>query len=490
MRGFGQSCHWPSRTHNSGRAAPYPLEECSSPATQARGRYQALASHLWLECGATLLLHSLPCAVCSTVCVQSTFLLDHLYELMHPPAGQPRPTVFYFNYGANVFCRLGGAQAPPGGNAPPLTLADITFAPFTTADPTPFEHELRDAAAYLLIDLGGGDDAAPGKILPSCDAQIVAVGSPSACHSKKVRDWLEKVAALERRYLPVLSLEDLEECRRLTCPTAEEEAADRALPADHPRALLPGEKYRGNTVLKVFHRRYERYGGIPRTLFDSKATTLTTRLKEALNKCSLEELVRKSSDGTLDALHEFSTMVLHYRVFDSKPLTADERKAVWLAQAQKRGEIDDPAESAAALSAPRLETLPFCLLERSVQFSGEWMADRVYEQFKAGRSERTLQQDVKDFLQNCVNHPALMALHDAFFAAYARAIMRQLHLPLTTPPADLLDGSRLDPETRQLFATHGPRKVGRRRNMLLRCKVWAEASLADTPSALCVLFCL
>jgi hypothetical protein len=412
-----------------------------------------------LTCVALLQLTSTTRLICTCPCpvlpvrrivyAQSHFLLDHLYELLHPPVSQQRPTVMYFNYGYDVFCRMRGAGASSAGNAPPLTLADISFAPVRPE--ALFRSDLADPTAHLLIDLGlAGAPAGSSIVLPVCAANVVAVGSPSACNSDYVKAWVSKMQALERRYLPVAPLDVLEECRRLTCPTVAEEAADRALPAGHPRALLPGEAYRGNFSKVEFDLRFARYGGIARSCFDTTNSELDDRLRDVLNNCSLKEIVKGTLDGKLDHLHRHSSMLLHYLVFDSDTLTAAQRQLVLLAERAKLGLITDAAASAAALAAPRPAALPFCLLDTSLKFASRWMKDQLYEKYQAKR-----QLEVSEFLSDCLDNPALFRVRHDFFESHAHGIMRRGGVRLFTQQLDPSNGGRIGAVTTKLFTVTG-----------------------------------
>jgi hypothetical protein len=287
-------------------------------------------------------------------------------------------------------------------------------------------------------------------MLPVCEANVVAVGSPSACASEPVKAWVSKMTGLERRYLPVVPLTVLEECRRLTCPTTEEEVADRALPADHPRALLPGEAYRGNLDKDEFHLRFERYGGIARSCFDTTDSELDDRLTEVLDNCSLKQIVKNTGGGKLDQLHKYSSMLLHYRVFDSEPLTAAQRQQVHLAQRAKRDRIADAAARAAALAAPRPEALPFSLLDPSLQFASDWIKERLYEKYQSEH-----QQEVSEFLHDCLENPALFGVRHDFFESHAHAIMRRGGLRLYTQQLDPNNGGRIGGVIQKLFTVTG-----------------------------------
>ena len=396
----------------------------------------------------SLVLNAVLIALCSTCDVQSTFLLDHLHELLHPIAGQDRDTVMYFSYGYNRFCRMRGAPAS-GGTAPSLTLADITFASPDTAE-TAFQLDLGNAKAHLLIDLSGAD-APAGKtvVLPVCKANIVAVGSPSTCASEPVKEWVSKKVGLERRYLPVVPLTILEECRRLTCPTQAEEAVDRALPADNPRALLRGEAYRANLDQVVFNLRSERYGGNLRSCIDLTDAELHKRLTDVLDKCSLKAIVKETRDGNLDGLHRYSSMLLHYRVFDSEPLKAAERQQVHLAEKAKRELISGPAAKA-ALAAQRPEALPFCLRDPSLQLASDWMKERLYGKYQGQR-----QLEISEFLHDCLSNPALFSIRHDFFESHAHAIIRRGGLTLNTQQLDPNTGVRLSKVKQTLFTVTG-----------------------------------
>ena len=374
-------------------------------------------------------------------------MLDHAHELLRPGMG-PRPTVMYFNYSYNKFCRIRGSGgiAP----APPITPADITFATAANAE-TAFRLDLADPQAHLLIDLGGADaPAGSSVVLPVCAANVVAVASPAACNADPVRAWATKMAGLVSRYLPVASRQVLEECRRLTSPTTEEAAADAHLADADPRKLLPGETYRGNSVIEVFNKRAERYGCILRSCFDTDDTELRDRLAQVFASCSLHDIVKGTADGKLDRLHKFSSMLLHYRVFDSSPLTAVDRQAVHLAQMAQEDLISDVMTKAAALAAIRPPTLPFCLLSPPLQFASEWMKDQLYAKYQTEH-----QHEVSKFLHDCLENPALFSVRHDFFESHAHAIMRRGGITLYTHQLDPTNGGRMGVLTRTTFNATG-----------------------------------
>ena len=385
--------------------------------------------------------------------------------------------MMYFSYGHNRFCRMRGAPAS-GGTAPPLTLADISFVSAATAEAS-FQLDLANAKAHLLIDLGGADaPAGTNVVLPVCTANIVAVGSPSACASEPVRAWVSKMTGLERRYLPVVPLTVLEECRRLICPTQAEETADRALPTDNPRALLRGEAYRAHLDKVVFDLRSERYGGNPRSCIDTTDAELDERLREVLDKCPLKTIVKETRDGKLDGLHRYSSMLLHYRVFDSEPLTVAERQRVHLAESAKRKLISEPA-ACAALAAQRPEALPFCLRDPSLQFASDWMKERLYEKYQAQR-----QLEISEFLHDCLSNPALFSVRHDFFESHAHAIMRRGGLRLNTQQLDPNTGVRLGSVTQTLFTVTGaPHSISQLSDFSnLNLNQYARPSKSDWPT--------
>ena len=356
----------------------------------------------------------------------------------------------YFNYVSKKFCRLQGADAPSAGNAPPLTLADMRFASVDTAERA-FNSDLKNPEAHLLIDIGPGDVPASTTLtLPESKAYVVAVGSPSACSSNIVQSWVSKQVGLITRYLPVVPLAVLEECRRLICPTLAEEAADRALPADHPRALLSGERYRANVDKDEFDERFLRFGGIPRSCIDSPDSEVDSRFKTVLANCTLKQIVNGTSDGTLNELHKYSSMLLHYRVFDSEPLTPAERQAVYQARMAATGRIKDATACADALPAPRPEALPFCLLSPSLQLASGWVRDQLYEKYQGEH-----QHAVSEFLHECVLNPSLFLVRHEFFESHAHSVMRRGGLTLYTQQLDQNNGGRIGGVVQKLFNASG-----------------------------------
>ena len=370
--------------------------------------------------------------------LKSYFLLDHAHTLLRPVVG-PRPTVMYFNYNYNKFCRIRGSSGV--SPAPPVTMANITFATAASAKAL-FRSDLADPQAHLLIDLG---DADSNMALPVCAANVVAVASPAAHNTNRVRKWATTMSGLVSRYLPLPSREVLEECRRLTAPTREEAAADALLADGDPRKLLPGEVYRGYSVIEAFNERAEWYGCILSSCFDMDDDELDDSLAEVLSSCSLNDIVKRTTNGKLDGLHKYSSMLLHYRVFDSPPLTLADRKAVHLAQMAKRNMIGGVAGTSGLPP-----TLPFRLLSPPLQFASEWMKDRLYAKYESEH-----QQEVSEFVHDCLQNPALFSVGHDFFNSHAHAIMRRGSIALYTHQLDPTNGGRIGVLTKTTFNVTG-----------------------------------
>jgi hypothetical protein len=78
------------------------------------------------------------------------------------------------------------------------------------------------------------------------------------------------------------------------------------------------------------------------------------------------------------------------------------------------------------------------------------MKERLYEKYQAHR-----QQEVSEFLHDCIVNPALFSVRHDFFESHAHAIMRRGNLRLYTRQLDPTTGGRLGNVTQTLFTVTG-----------------------------------
>ena len=343
--------------------------------------------------------------------LQTSTLSIILFYLLHPaaPAGggavPPRPTVYFFFRADNTYARL-------QGGAGQLSMADITFFKATTAQAS---LNLAQASDVLLMDVAHGATVVPTVAF----LKQYAAASPGTLQEKLVEVW-EKANKLARRYFPSSNLEECKAMRRLLCPTDAEQQADAASANanQQSRRVLLNECLTIGMLEQDLITRFEQLGGLPRQLFHKAEAELDGKLEKALKETKLDDIIDKvDTQEGLTKLSKLSSMLLHYNVFVSPPLTAAMRQtvrdAVHTSLVTKNNKLPAPAWPAGAPTQ-----LPFELLPEAIRIPTKWLEEKMYDFHTTQSSD-----EITRFISRAIHNDAVFEVRHQFFEHYANQIL-------------------------------------------------------------------
>ena len=336
---------------------------------------------------------------------KSLSLLVQINHLLQPVVNQARPTiVFVYQHPAKqgqtgdvLVVRLRGANILGVGQPPPrLTLNDIQYSSSLSS----FDDSLAQPSTHLFIDPRQPFSSNILSFFPSRVACFVTV-SLSPGIFKSLKKWSEQ-EHMVARYLLGFNRTEAEHCRYLRFPTDNERAND---------APMANELLCRSITSDQVARRFTKYGGIARSLFDASDNDLQRKLNDVLSTCSLDAIVH--DDGRLTELDVESSMLLHYNVFvPAQPLTANERRATLDSMKYDLGIL------MVAPAAPRYPNLPFQLLDPPVEVPTSWLRKMIYDYHK-----KKHKRSVVDFLEECSGKPKLAGVRGNMFEPHAHDVL-------------------------------------------------------------------
>jgi hypothetical protein len=139
---------------------------------------------------------------------------------------------------------------------------------------------LRNSATVYLVDVGGDSSRPPKKY----NAFTIVVASPHSAFLK-IKDWLKQSHA-SQLYMPCWSVDEL-----LACHSAQ----------------------RLTMKVEEIQQRFDRFGGIARTVLTETINEWDLKTKQALDTCDFDALSR-SVHSNLENLPEYTSMLLHFGV--------------------------------------------------------------------------------------------------------------------------------------------------------------------------------
>lgn len=274
--------------------------------------------------------------------------------------------MYFFFRATDVYARL-------QGGAGQLGIADITF--FEADDAQSALHNAT-AGDVLLMDLAHGLSHIPGV----SHIRQYAAASPYSLQGSFFKVW-EKAHKLAKRYYPTSSLDECKAMRRLLYPTDAERKADAASDNvhHHGRALLPNELMLIGMDQQDLLARFNKFGGLPRHVFLDTWSELYDNLQTALRETNLDDIVNMvDTQKGFTNLSKLSSMILHYNVFVSPPLTKSLRQQVSQAvDAAICAKHDHQPIPEWPVGVPT--QLPFNLLPDAVRIPTNWLKEYIYD---------------------------------------------------------------------------------------------------------------